>query len=215
VLTVKLPSGSTEEYLLTLPRLRIEGLWYGSPYIELTDHSNIVGGGWVGSVEYKGKGYFSGKAHSFKATLNPQPGMGGAHKEIVIEGQWNTDSHFVSGGSGPFHNVSTPKEEVHAIGGGTGGEMGPMETRELWKLVAKGIRENDFDSASREKSRIENEQRQLRKEEADKGTTWELKHFKHSESDPIYEHLGKLAKLTPPTEDMYVFQENWPETFKA
>lgn len=155
VLTVKLPSGGEEQYLLTLPRLRIDGLWYGSPFIELTDHSYVVGGGFVGVVEYKGKGYFSGKSHSFKATLSPQPGMGGAHKEVVVEGQWNTNSHYVSGGSGQFHDVSSPKEEVRAVGGEPGGEMGPMETRELWKVVAKGIRESDFDTASKDKTRIE------------------------------------------------------------
>lgn len=54
-----------------------------------------------------------------------------------------------------FHNVTGPKEEVTAIGGQTSGEMGEFETRELWKLVAKGIREGDFDMASREKSKIE------------------------------------------------------------
>lgn len=28
ILTVALPSGKQEEYLITLPRLRIDGLWY-------------------------------------------------------------------------------------------------------------------------------------------------------------------------------------------
>jgi hypothetical protein len=37
VLTVKLPAGGEEQYLLTLPRLRIDGLWYGAPYIELSE----------------------------------------------------------------------------------------------------------------------------------------------------------------------------------
>jgi hypothetical protein len=40
-LTVKLASGESEQYLITLPRLRIDGLVTGSPYIELTDTSNI------------------------------------------------------------------------------------------------------------------------------------------------------------------------------
>ncbi len=33
--------------------------------------------------------------------------------------------------------------------------MGEFETRKLWNLVAKGIREGDFDLASREKTKIE------------------------------------------------------------
>jgi hypothetical protein len=31
ILRVALPSGEVESYLITLPKLRIEGLWYGSP----------------------------------------------------------------------------------------------------------------------------------------------------------------------------------------
>jgi len=214
VLTVKLPSGSEEQYLLTLPRLRIDGLWYGAPYIELSEQSYIVGGGFVGVIEYKGKGYFSGKSHSFKATLTPQPGMGGATKEIIIEGTWHQNSKFHAGGHGTFHDVSAPKEEVTAVGGEATGEMGPMETRKLWELVAKGIREGDFELASREKSRIENEMRQRRKDEAASGVPWALKHFTPLANDPVYEELGKHAKITPPTEDAYVFQGNWPVTLK-
>ena len=51
VLNVKLPSGQTEQFLITLPRLRIDGLWYGSPYIELTDTSYIQSSsGWLSTV---------------------------------------------------------------------------------------------------------------------------------------------------------------------
>ncbi|ESK91627.1 oxysterol binding protein [Moniliophthora roreri MCA 2997] len=213
ILTVKLPSGDVAEYLLTLPRLRIDGLWYGSPYIELTETSYIISNSYVCSIEYKGKGYFSGKSHSFKAIMSPAPGFGGAGaKEHVVEGLWHQTSKYISGprSGKDFHDVNGPKEEVTAIGAEKDGKMGEFETRQLWKLVAKGIREGDFEMASREKSKIENEQRQRRRDEVAAGTTWRLKHFKHIDNDPTYERLGKLVKITPPTEDAYVFQENWP-----
>ncbi|KAJ3778862.1 hypothetical protein FB446DRAFT_712369 [Lentinula raphanica] len=211
-LTIKLPSGDVAEYLITLPRLRIDGLWYGAPYIELSETSWIICKEYVCAIEYKGKGYFSGKTHSFKATLTPAPGFGGTLGSHVIEGTWHTTSKFTSGPKTglEFHNVTGPKEEVTAIGGQTSGEMGEFETRQLWKQVAKGIREGDFDMASREKSKIENDQRQRRKDELAAGTKWPLKHFDHVDSDPTYERLGKLGKITPVNEDMYVFKENWP-----
>lgn len=211
ILTITPPSGEKTEYLITLPRLRIDGLWYGSPYIELTETSYIVSPQYVGVIEYKGKGYFSGKSHSFKATLSPAPGMGNGAKDHVIEGTWHTSSKYNSGprSGQEFHNVDGPKEEVTAHGGEKDGEMGDFETRKLWKLVAKGIREGDFETASREKSKIENEQRQRRKDEAAAGTTWQLKHFTHIEHDDIYERLGKLVKITPPNEDAYQFKDNW------
>jgi hypothetical protein len=144
-----------EEYLITLPRLRIDGLWYGSPYIELTETSHIIGGGNVTTIEYKGKGYFSGKSHTFKATMIPIPGQGGASpKETVVEGTWHESSKFTKGLAGNFYEVvSSAKEEVKPLEWSA--ELGEEETRRLWFLVAKGIREGDFDLASREKSRIE------------------------------------------------------------
>jgi len=215
VLTVKTPNGEPEVYLITLPKLRIDGLWYGSPYIELTDTSYIIGGGFISVIEYKGKGYFSGKSHSFKATVSPAPGSGGnPNLEHIIEGTWHQTSKFTKGGrkwpTSDFHDVNPPKEEVTAVGGDGNGDMGEFETRKLWSLVARGIREGNFELAGREKARIENEQRQRRKDEAAADTTWQMKHFAPVDDDPIYNRLGKLAKLTPPTEDTYDFNENWP-----
>jgi len=208
------PQAERESYLITLPRLRIEGLWYGSPYIELADTCYIVGGGFISTIDFKGKGYFSGKSHSFKSTTAPLPGQGGAGpREVVVEGTWHECSKYVKGGSGTFHEVHEKKEEVVPLEWTS--ELGEYETRRLWFLVAKGIREGDFEIASREKSRIENEQRQRRKDEQAEGTTWELKHFEHVDNDPIYESLGRAAKLVPALEDMYVFKGNWPSGFAA
>ncbi|TFK19365.1 Oxysterol-binding protein [Coprinopsis marcescibilis] len=226
------------EYLITLPRLRIDGLWYGSPYIELIDTSYIIGEGFVSLIEYKGKGYFSGKSHSFKATVTPAgadvpavPASGSAGglsswygggsksnsstslalKEHVIEGTWHETSSWTKGpNKGKFHDVSAHKEEAVPVGGEADKTMGEFETRKLWTLVAKGIREGDFELASKEKSRIENDQRQKRKDEQAAETKWPLKHFKHEETDATYERLGKLAKIIPPTEDRYIFLGTWP-----
>lgn len=217
----------TDNFLITLPRLRIDGLWYGSPYIELVDTSYIVGGGHSSTIEYKGKGYFSGKSHSFKATVSPLPGMGGnnivppsksggsgwlgwsgssknasstslASREYVLEGTWHESSTWASGPESgkKFHDVSTTtgakKEEAVPVGGAEGGAMGEFETRKLWQDVAKGIREGDFDLASKEKTRIENDQRQKRKDEQAAGTSWPLKHFKHEDVDTLCASLLQI-----------------------
>ncbi|KAI6158617.1 hypothetical protein EDD17DRAFT_988579 [Pisolithus thermaeus] len=207
VLTVRLPSGDVEEYLITLPRLRIDGLWYGSPYIELTDTSYIQSSsGWLSQIDYKGKGYFSGKSHSFKATVTPPAHL--YRQPHVIEGTWHSTSRDVRTGA-IFHDVTTPKEEVTVA---PIGEQGEWESRRLWNVVAKGIRDGDFDTAAKDKSRIENEQRQRRRDELSAGTKWELKHFKHIESCPTYERLGKLFSVNPPTEDGYDYLNNGPHT---
>lgn len=63
LLTVKLSDGSSEKYLITLPRLRIEGLWFGAPYIELAETSYIQSSsGYHAQIAYSGKGWVSGKS---------------------------------------------------------------------------------------------------------------------------------------------------------
>lgn len=98
-------------------------------------------------VEYKGKGYFTGKSHSFKAIVTPPNSTTAKH---TIEGQWHTTSKDAYGVT--FHDVQGPKEEVTVA---PVSEQDEWESRNLWNLVAKGIREGDFELASREKSKIE------------------------------------------------------------
>ncbi|KAG5645636.1 hypothetical protein DXG03_005627 [Asterophora parasitica] len=224
--------GAPTEYLLTLPKLRIDGLWYGSPYIELAETSHIIGGGFVTSIEYKGKGYFSGKSHTFKASVTPAPGLGGhGAGEHVVEGTWHEQSTFTKGGPAKgharkgkpedqaiFHDVTNDgKKEVTALGGlGIGVEgadeegRGELETRRLWGAVARGIREGDFETASREKGGIENDQRQRRRDELAANTTYQLKHFTREDADPVYERLARLGKVAPASEERWVFGENAP-----
>ena len=103
--------------------------------------------------------------------------------------------------------MRTPKEEVTV---GPVEAMHDFESRKPWQHVARGIREGDYELASREKSKIEvciacdhwlvllwahpvlreflqNDQRQRRRDEQAAGTRWQLKHFEHIESDPVCE----------------------------
>jgi oxysterol-binding protein-related protein 9/10/11 len=151
-LTVSLPDGKKEDYLITLPRLRIEGLWYGSPYIELAETSYIQSSsGWLSTIKYQGKGYFSGKSHSFKADLTPPIGSGSSFQASSFEGQWNSTSKETRT-SVVFTDVTGPKEEVTVR---RVEDQGEWESRALWYKVAKGIRESDFETAAKEKTRIE------------------------------------------------------------
>jgi len=101
-----------------------------------------------------------------------------------------------------FTDVTGPRTEIIVS---DISDQDPMETRRLWSDVAKGIRTGDFELASREKSKIENAERQKRKDEAAAGTPWKHRHFVRLECDPEYARLGKLFKANPPTEDAWVF----------
>lgn len=202
ILRVKLAGSDKEElYLITLPNLLIEGLWYGAPYVELTGNSYIQSTtGLLTTLSYTGKGYFSGKAHSFKATI----GAGG-NALYTVEGEWAGVSKYkgksVSGGSNElFWDASTQREEVsvEAVE-----QQGEMESRKVWKTVAHGIRSGDFETASKDKARIENAQRQKRKDEAAAGTPHQLERFVHLDNDQEYSQLAAMFKGQPATEDGY------------
>jgi len=211
ILEVKTPEGKNEKYLITLPTLQIQGVWMGSPYTELSQSSHIQSStGWLATIEYKGKGYFSGKAHSFKATLTRSTGGSKSH---IFEGQWNTtsipkssvpSSLGVLDAKGNFTDVTGPSEPV-----GVESDLGKMErweSRRLWRVVSMGIRGGDFDSASRDKTRIENEQRQRRRDEQAAGTKWGLRYFDHVDNDADYAALGQYFGATPAKEDTYVLK---------
>lgn len=80
-----------------------------------------------------------------------------------------------------FTNVTPHKEEAIVC---SLDKQGDWESRKLWEKVARGIKTGDYETASKEKSKIENEQRQRRRDEQAKGEKWQLKHFVRVESDP-------------------------------
>lgn len=81
--------------LITLPSLHIEGIVYGSPYVELNKNTTITSStGFVATIDYSGKGWLSGKKNSFTATLSHE-----GSKEVLytIDGQW-TDKFSIKEG---------------------------------------------------------------------------------------------------------------------
>lgn len=191
-------------YLITLPTLVIEGLIWGSPYIELSGTSHISSSsGYLATINYSGKGYFSGKAHTYKATVSPSSKP--THPLYTVEGEWSGVSKFK--GSSPdgnkdstFWDAGADREEVSVK---PVEEQGPMESRKVWQKTAEGIRSQNYEAASKDKSRIENEQRQMRKDEAAKGTPHQLEYFVHVDDDKEYADLMASFGGKPSQEEAY------------
>ncbi|WFD29686.1 non-specific serine/threonine protein kinase [Malassezia sp. CBS 17886] len=189
-----------ETYLITLPTLTIDGLWYGSPYIELTDASYIHSStGLLATITYSGKGYFSGKAHSFSAAVTNKA------RQVLLEaaGDWAGLSTVRRGTLLPPNDVfwDANKATRREVSVKPLDQMHEYESRRVWKTVAEGIRSGNYDMASRDKSRIENEQRALRKKREADGTPHELTYFDFLEDDPVYAALAAPCRgIAPPRE---------------
>ncbi|MCJ1357734.1 MAG: Oxysterol binding protein [Icmadophila ericetorum] len=182
-----------EDYLITLPAIHIEGLIYGSPFVELNKATYISSSsGYVAKVDYSGKGWLSGKKNSFTATLFHE----GNEKDTLytIEGQWSEGftikegSKKHSGTIESFNHKTTPTTKLTVA---PVEEQDPLEANKAWKSVKEGILKGDMDIVHVEKSKIENSQREMRRKEQAEGREWERRYFQKLPSDPLFEKLAK------------------------
>jgi oxysterol-binding protein-related protein 9/10/11 len=188
--TLRFPKFDNETYIITLPALHIEGLISGSPYVELSGHSSIVStSGYVGRIDYAGRGWLSGKKNSFVATLSK---TSDPKKTLYqADGQW-TGSFVIKD--------TTSKETVESWDPTALPQalltVAPIESqveyesRRAWAKVAEAIKKGDMDATQREKGIIENRQRELRKKEEADGREWERKYFRRERKDDLFEKLG-------------------------
>ncbi|PKI83209.1 Kes1p [Malassezia vespertilionis] len=202
MLTLRRPEGE-ERYLITLPTLTIDGLWYGSPYIEIIDSSYIQSStGFLATINYSGKGYFTGKAHTFNAVVNNDK-----TGQTILEaaGDWSDVSTVKKSAVLPpgsiFWNAGVvPREEIAVK---PLEEQDACESRKVWQHVAHGIRTKNYELASKDKSRIENEQRNLRKQREAENNPHQLRFFDRNPADPLYAQLIRQCKGHAPTQESF------------
>lgn len=198
-----------ETYLITLPPLHIEGLLTASPFVELEGESYIQSSnGYIAVIEYSGRGYFSGKKNTFKARIFEDK-LASAHKEkalATISGQWSSKSYIAKGAEKPsskgelFYDAMAKKPEgltVKPIA-----DQHELESRRAWEKVAAAIHKGDNELIHQEKSLIENNQRDMRKQESASGTPWEVRWFDLKDlsnaaaEDDALLSLGSVANLS-------------------
>lgn len=191
----------SESYLITLPPLHIEGLITASPFVELEGTSFIQSSsGMVAKLDFSGRGYFTGKKNTFKARVYPDF-YSSAHKDTAIctvAGQWLGKSYITKGSTTPsktdlvFYDATGPATHltVKPID-----QQNPLESRKAWEKVAAAIGKSDYDLIHKEKSLIENAQRELRKKEQEMGTPWSTRWFDEVDYDAM-DHQDGFLNLT-------------------
>ncbi|KAI0436035.1 hypothetical protein F4803DRAFT_253577 [Xylaria telfairii] len=202
LLTVPVPNkpGETDSYVITLPSLHVEGLIFGAPFVELDGASYITSStGFTAKTSYLGKGWVSGKKNSFTATLYRT----GNEKDVLYNcsGQW-TKAFEIHSGPAKHNSAKTlidswdpdtthvseliiaPTEKQH-----------PLESRRAWAGVAEGIAKGDMDYVGREKTKIEQAQRAMRKKEQAEGRQWERRYFTAQAGDEALQTLAANVGL--------------------
>lgn len=182
-----------ETYLITLPNIHIEGLIFGSPFVELNDKTYITSSsGFTAKIDYSGKGWVSGKKNSFTATLYPT----GKEKDILytVNGQWNKSFEIVEGKKGhivdSYNAEATPTTPLQVA---PLEHQDPLESHRAWAKVAEGIATGNMDLVGAEKTKIEESQRELRRQEKAEGRVWQRRYFTAVENDPVLAKLGSIV----------------------
>lgn len=194
VLTVPV-KGQTETYLITLPQLTLEGLWYGSPYAELAEKSYIVStSGWVAVNEYSGKGWVSGKKNTLSTKIYEPASTLDGNGKFVVEGQWIDRLAIRQSATEAVRETLLDTTSMTRVPITHHATDEPYESRRLWSGVATALKNADYETASKLKSVIEQSQRDLRKEEKAEGRTWQRKLFSwKQQNEPVVERLMEIV----------------------
>jgi oxysterol-binding protein-related protein 9/10/11 len=182
-----------------MPNVHVDGLLSGSLFLELGGSSYIrSSSGYSVKIDYSGKGWLSGKRNSFLATVFRDADDAGGQPATplyVVEGQWSdafalreAESHcevekFCLPAVPRTPLTTAPLEQQH-----------PLESRRAWRHVASAIRAGDVSTVGREKSRIENEQREMRRREKCAGVEYPRLYFSRACQDPVAERLAEELK---------------------
>lgn len=181
-----------EDYLITMPKIHVEGLMSASLSPELSGSSYIrSSSGYTAKIDYSYKGWLGGKRNSFKALLL-KDGVDGRKSEPLYEaeGVWSGEYTVKDVRSKILvEKIDVAKLERSPFMVKPLEEQNPLESRRAWQHVAAAIDEADMFTIGKEKSKIENEQRELRRVEKVEGREFERRYFSKSGEDVVAERL--------------------------
>ena len=174
-----------------MPKVHVEGLMTANLQPELSGSSFIrSSSGYTARIDYSSKGWLSGKRNSFVAGLYKN----GLEKAplYTAEGLWSDVYTFKDARTGELlekfdcnaHPITplqvAPIEEQH-----------PLESRRAWQHVVEAINRGDIFAVGHEKTKIENEQRAMRRQEKSEGVEFPTRYFSLAKEDVVAEELAE------------------------
>lgn len=185
-----------EDHLITMPKVHVEGLMSASLAPELSGTSYVrSSSGYTTKIEYFCKGWIGGKRNSFLATIFHDDNE--KDPIYIAEGQWN-DTYIIK--EGKSQNV-LERVDINALTR-TPLTVAPienqhhLESRRAWQPVVDAINKGDIFAVGQEKSKIENEQREMRMLEKGEGRDFPRRYFTLANEDPLGEKLAEGLKHT-------------------
>ncbi|KAJ2669030.1 Oxysterol-binding protein 4 [Coemansia spiralis] len=183
---VTLRMKNTDEiYCLSLPNLNICSILSGKPFLEMSSTTFIRSSkGYTAEFQWHTKPMWYGEYHKFDGKIFRDsadvyaPNASSQDTIFTIKGKWVAESQIT--------NVKTGEQEVFFdvnaqpsadISIKPVDEQSPLESRRVWQSVSEALTRADYDTASKEKTAIEEEQRALRKGRAEANVMWKPSMF--------------------------------------
>lgn len=174
-----------EDYLIPLPDVRVKGFMSGKFYPEINEKYHIVGSnGYISELKFSGAGLAWGSKNTLEASLyhkdEPTKTLYEASgcwsgKFIIKDSRTNTtletwDPAHPTNAPAPMKLTPLPDQD-------------PWESRRAWSAVRTAITQNDFRSVIREKTKVEQAQRNMREAERQRGKKWKPLLFKSTKGE--------------------------------
>ncbi|KAI3644777.1 hypothetical protein MP228_010941 [Amoeboaphelidium protococcarum] len=185
-----------EEYVIDpLPDLQIRGLLSGSIFLELGKSTFIkcAQTGYTCRFDWLPKPWFSGGYHHLDGKIYKESNPSEVFYQL--SGKWVEQVTIQKSGeqeSQPFFNFKSnygdatkdgnprlyvPKQIPEA-------HLDPeKDSKLIWKSTTEALNKGDFSSASSQKSKLEDDQRKIRKEREARGEEWEPEWFRYVHAD--------------------------------
>ncbi|ORY93799.1 hypothetical protein BCR43DRAFT_443635 [Syncephalastrum racemosum] len=180
---VILTNRHNERYEITMPNIYGRGILFGTMTMELGDSCKVrcVTSDLACDLEFKTKGFFSGQWNSVVGKIKKE-----STQEVLCEvsGQWSNELYIKNcktSSKDILFDVKTsnicPKIVVPEA------EQDTYESRRLWEKVTQAIKSRDMDTATNEKTAIEDDQRTKARTREEEGVEWRPLFFDQSNDD--------------------------------
>lgn len=207
-----------EDYLIPLPNVKVSGLLTGTAYPELVGSYQIVSStGFISDIDFSGKKMFgmSGTKNGVHAALYSAKDK---NKPLyTVEGFWNDNFTIRDESTGQVietyetaANRETPLEVADIK------LQDPWESRKAWGETISNLGGGKMQGASDAKSKVEQGQREMRRQEEKKGAKWEPVFFRNDRQDERYSQLAAIGGISTEEDAQHGFWRfDWSRTEKA
>ncbi|KAI8582285.1 hypothetical protein K450DRAFT_228235 [Umbelopsis ramanniana AG] len=182
-----------EQYVLDFPVLNIKGFLTAASYIDLSGTCTIAcTNGATTVMEFLPKPWFGGESNCIKGSVSY-----GGKEYYTLSGRWSHKSYYSISGDSAKHllfdadaepmaeRVTAPLEQQHQY-----------ETHRLWGPVTEALKVKNYTVANAEKSKIEELQRQLKKQREATNEVWKPTLFQFLEdSDKGDQYVARNTQL--------------------